>query len=70
MNTNPTRQIAPYIQNVPAVPKILFRVGKVKVSRKHAAHNAKTAIDIAVPRMRLGKISEITTQVTGASVQA
>jgi hypothetical protein len=32
---------------------------------KHAAHRAVTATDMAVPRTRLGKISEMTTHVTG-----
>ena len=34
---------------------------------KQAIHNEVTATAIAAPRMRLGKISEITTHITGAS---
>ena len=39
------------------------------VRMKQAAQRANTARAIAVPRTRLGKISESTTQVTGASEQ-
>ena len=37
---------------------------------KQASHRKVTDTDIAAPRMRFGKISEITTHVTGASVAA
>ena len=40
-------------------------MGKVKVRIKHAIHKAETAMDTAGPRMLLGKISAISTQVTG-----
>jgi hypothetical protein len=43
-----------------------FNNGKVYVRIKQAAHNEKVATDIAVPRIRFGKISDRTTHVTGA----
>ena len=52
---------------MPDAPSAAFSIGNVKVSTKQAIHNAETAIDTATPRTRLGKISEINTQVTGAS---
>src|ERR1035441_2424657 len=65
-NRNPTAQMPEYSQKVPAGPSAAFSVGKVNVSAKQAIHNADTDTDTAAPRMRFGKISEISTHVTGA----
>src|SRR3954467_10821381 len=63
----PAMQILAYNQNVPCAPRYKFRYGNVNVRTVHAVHKASTATDTAAPRIRFGKISEITTQVTGAS---
>src|ERR1035438_3326370 len=68
--TKPTKQMAAYSQKVPDAPSARLSTGKVKVSTKQAIHSAETAIETATPRTRLGKISEISTQVTGASDMA
>ena len=60
-------QIIPYNQKVPETLSNLFRMGKVYVRMKHAVQSAKVPTDMAAPRIRLGNISESTTQVTGAS---
>jgi len=45
-------------------------MGKVNTRMKYASHNDTIAIEEATPRILLGKISEISTQVTGASDMA
>ena len=55
---------------MPWAPNVRFKNGKLKVSAVQADQRAKTATDIAAPRIRFGKISEMTTQVTGASDMA
>src|SRR5579862_3598655 len=67
MKMKPSTQITAYSQNVPAGPSCEFKMGNVKTKRKQASQSAATATAIAAPRMRLGKISEMTTHVTGAS---
>ena len=67
-NRNPSTQITAYSQNVPAGPSQSLRNGNVRTSTKQATHNADTAAAIASPRIRFGKISEITTHTTGAKV--
>src|ERR1035441_10146421 len=69
-NRNPITQTAEYSQKVPAAPSAAFRDGKVNVSRKQAIHSADTDTDTAAPRMRFGKISEMSTHVTGPKVIA
>src|ERR1035437_4001361 len=66
MNRNPMTQIPEYSQKVLAGPRAALSAGNVKVSTKHAIHNADTDTDTAKPRMRFGKISEMSTHVTGA----
>src|SRR5215471_19702597 len=66
----PQRQIAPYTQNVPAGPTSPFKKGKVNVKTNDAIQSAETDMETARPRMRLGKISDIRTHVTGASDNA
>ena len=68
--TNPKAQITAYSQKAPAVPTTAFKEGNVWVKTKSAIHKVETAMERAVPRMRLGKISEMRTQVIGASVMA
>jgi len=60
-------QIAAKTQKVLAGPMVLFKVGNVNVRIKQAIQSADTATEIATPRMRFGKISEISTHVMGAS---
>ena len=66
----PTMQIAPYSQNAPWAPTARFKIGKVNVNAVQPIHNDNTATDIAAPRMRFGKISEMTTDVMGANDMA
>ena len=66
-NKNPATQMPAYVQNVPEEPSVRFKTGNVKVRTKDAIHNAETDMETPMPRTRLGKISEIITQVTGAS---
>ena len=69
--TNPAAQIAPYSQNDPAGPRVAFRIGNVYVREKaRYAICDETATAMAAPRLRLGKISEMITHVTGASETA
>lgn len=69
-NAAPNMQIVPYPQKVPELPNVRLIKGKVYVNAKEATHNALTAMDTAWERTRLGNISEIRTQVTGARVSA
>ena len=59
--------MAAYSQKVFAIPIPLFRIGNINVRIKQAIQSADTATEIAAPRMRFGKISEINTHVIGAS---
>src|SRR5690242_3923084 len=67
INTKPAKQMAAYNQNVAADPMALSTTGNVNVRINEAIHRAETAIETATPRMRLGNISDINTQVMGAS---
>ena len=63
-------QIAAYRANVPAGSILSHKIGKEKRQRETGHPQGEhTETDIAAPRMRLGKISERITQVTGAKVQ-
>ena len=64
------RQIPAYVQKVPAGPRLFFKIGKVKERMKLATQRERTAMDMATPRMALGKISEMSTQATGPRVAA
>ena len=44
--------------------------GKEKVSVQHPTHRAKVQVAMAMPRMRWGKISASSVQVTGPRVMA
>jgi hypothetical protein len=58
-----------YSRNVPAGRGAALSAGNVNLSAKQAIHRVDTDTDIAAPRMRFGNISEISTQVTGATSQ-
>ena len=55
---------------MPAGPSFALSTGNVYVRVKQATQRAVTATDIAAPRIRFGKISEMMTQVTGAKAIA
>ncbi len=61
-------QITAYNQKFNVHPRFSLIEGNVKVSEKLPIHNATAVIDIAAPRIRLGKISDNITQTMGASV--
>lgn len=55
------------IQKVNELPIHCNNIGKSWDTRKTAAHNENSEIDMALPLVLLGKISAITTKVNGPS---
>jgi hypothetical protein len=53
------------IEKVPETPRARMRERKVKVTSSVPDHRAEVATEAALPRILLGKISEITTHGTG-----
>jgi len=67
MKKKPIKQIEAYNQNVQAPLIVSIIAGKVRVRIKHPIQRKIVDIAMAVPRTLLGNISEISTQVIGAS---
>lgn len=66
----PTMHITAKIQNVKAALNTSTKTGNVRVSRKQATHSEKVVIDMAAPRILLGKISDKITQTLGPGLRA
>ncbi len=57
-----------WMANVIGKPKFSLSIGNEAVVKKLAIHKDRVASAIAFPRIRLGKISDNRTQVTGPNV--
>lgn len=64
-NKHPRSDMPQKTQKVAAGPAFSSRTGNVCVTRYTAAQRANVATDMATPRILIGKISAISTQVTG-----
>ena len=64
------RQMALYIQKLPLEPNAAFIEGNENVKVQQPTHRAKVHVPIAMPRMRVGNISDNSTHVIGPSVIA
>jgi hypothetical protein len=65
-----TKHIPENRKNVCGASSNSINTGKPYANAKHATHRLHVATDTAIPLIRVGNISEMSTHVTGASVAA